>query len=104
MEGNFFGENKNIPFLSHIELKKDVKSYLKSGDMHIPRATVLPSSNQRKLQSVMATGTSPEKMMGQSIFKSFEATGNINKSVIVENSRDLFKPTLHDSTAASSYN
>lgn len=47
MPEGFIGEANNIPFLTNQSLQDDIKSYLRSGEIYIPKA-VMPGIAKKK--------------------------------------------------------
>lgn len=41
------GESQNIPFLAHEGLQTEIKEYLQSGDMYIPRNNLMGQNGRR---------------------------------------------------------
>ena len=50
-EGHFNGAVSNIPFLSHQWLQDDLKKYLKSGEMYIPKSHIPPGQSRKDKES-----------------------------------------------------
>jgi hypothetical protein len=44
----FLNESQNIPFLTHSDLQSEVKSYLKSGEIFVPKTSVLPGISTKR--------------------------------------------------------
>ena len=75
LPGDYLLENQNIPFLRVEQLQDNIKTYLRSGEMYIPRIQIIGSAgigNSRLKTQQNGYGLEPIKAMNNSTNRSID--------------------------------